>query len=89
MRTWTGLTFGLVFGLLGAPVLRAQDETVSAALAQLDSPFADERAAGKAELVAYKGDLSRALRKAMSDAPQCVQAELLDVVLARKDAALD
>lgn len=88
MRTWTGLTFGLVFGLLGAPVLRAQDESVSAALAQLDSPFADERAAGKAELVAYKGDLSRALRKAMSDAPQCVQAELLDVVLARKDAAL-
>ncbi len=88
MRTFTGLSFGVMLSLLGAPVLYAQDEAVLAALAQLDSPFADERAGGKAELIAYKGDLSRQLRKAMAEAPECVQAELLDVAQTRKDAAL-
>jgi hypothetical protein len=88
MRAISKLTLGLMFSALGAPCLHSEDDPIAASLARLDSPFAEERADGKAELIAHQGDVSRQLRKAMADAPECVQAELLDVVLARRDAAL-
>ncbi|MBP9893050.1 MAG: hypothetical protein KBG84_14200 [Planctomycetes bacterium] len=88
MRAMSKVAFGLLLGLLGGSRLCAQDESLKDALAQLESPFAEDRANGKAELISHKGDISRELRKAMSETPECVQAELLDVVQRRRDGAL-
>jgi hypothetical protein len=88
MRAMSKVAFGLMLGLLGGSRLCAQDESLKDALAQLESPFAEDRANGKAELIDHKGDIARELRNAMTDAPECVQAELLDVVQRRRDGAL-
>lgn len=89
MRGVANIGMGLLLGVFGASSLRAQDAAdIKDALAQLESPFADERALGKAELVAAKGDIARQLRAAMDDSPECVQAELLDVAQSRRDGAL-
>ncbi len=88
MRAMSKVAFGLMLGLLGGSRLCAQDDSLKDALAQLESPFAEDRANGKAELIARQGDIARELRNAMADAPECVQAELLDVVQRRRDGAL-
>jgi len=79
----------LVCAGIVSSVLMAQDANwASVALTQLESPYADEREAAKAELVAFEGDLTRTLRGCMGAASDNLKAELLDVAQLRADDAL-
>lgn len=88
MRGISRLVCGVALVACVAPLAAQQAAVVKEALAKLESPFADERTEGKLELVAFEGDLSRVLKSAMEDAPECVQIELLDVATSRRDPAL-